>query len=391
MIPSDLEALLHPLERFEAIRRRVVHLGDRLCDLSYGNPYDGAKQCARDTLRHALDSKRLLDLQYTPFGGHTIARRAVAEHLSDSHGLPFAFGDVALTPGATAALHVALRAAGPPGDEVIMPVPCWLDYPLYVRYLGLTPVPVPLSDGEFRLDVAAMLDAVTPQTCAVLFSHPSNPTGRNYPRPELAELSDALACAERRAGRSITLIADEVHRDFVPVGAYDSAVAVWPRTLVVYSFGKYHFLQGQRLGYLAVSPHHPERQTAAAEVIRWTRIMGFMAPTALMQRAIPTLLELRHDHSRLPAWRARFEAELAAAGYCVARGDSTLFLYVRTPDDRDDFEFVERLARAGVLALPAPLFHHQGYFRLSLTGTAQMLERALDTLCRFPAQCTACA
>jgi DNA-binding transcriptional MocR family regulator len=49
--------------------------------------------------------------------------------------------------------------------------------------------------------------------------------------------------------------------------------------------------------------------------------------------------------------------------------DATLFLYVRTPDAADDFSFIENLASHGVLALPAPVFHHSGYFRLSLTGS----------------------
>jgi hypothetical protein len=54
VIPGDLEALLEPLERFEAIRARVARLGDRLCDLSYANPYEGARQSAREALRETL-------------------------------------------------------------------------------------------------------------------------------------------------------------------------------------------------------------------------------------------------------------------------------------------------------------------------------------------------
>jgi aspartate aminotransferase len=389
MISADLTALLEPLERFEAIRRGVVTLGDRLCDLSYGNPYDGATERTRAILRDALDAKRLLDLQYSPYAGATMARRAVAEGLAESHGLPFTFGDVILTPGATAALHLGLRVAGAPGDEVIVPVPCWLDYPLYARYLGLTPVPVPFTPGDFRLDVSAVEAAVTARTCAVLLSLPGNPTGRNHDRAELEALAATLQRAEERTGRPITVIADEVHRDFIAADAYHTAAAAWPRTLIVYSFGKYHFLQGQRLGYAAVSPRHPERRGLAAELVRWTRIMGFVAPSALMQRAIPRLLALRHDISRFHRWRARFAAELTAAGYDVVRGDGTFFLYVKTPERFDDFGFIAELARAGVLALPAPLFHHGGYFRLSLTGTEHMLERALATLCHLPAQCEA--
>jgi aspartate aminotransferase len=385
MIAAELEDLLQPLERFESIRRRAVRLGDRLCDLSYANPYGGAQQAARAAIRGALDDERQLDLQYSPFGGQTLVRRAVADALRATHNLPFRFNDVVLTPGAMSALHLALRAAARPDGEVIVPVPCWLDHPLYARAVGLRPVLVPLTPGTFELDVAAVAEAVTERTCAVLFSHPANPTGRSYPAAQLAELADTIGRAEARLGCEVTLIADETHRDFTEAGQYHSAAAFWERTVVVYSFGKYHFMQGQRLGYVATSPTHPARTATAAELARWTRITGIATPTALMQRAVPRLLALRHDQAWLTRWRQRVVQQLTADGYTVAEPDATLFIYVQTPTGRDDFDFIAELASEGVLALPAPVFHHTGYFRLSLTGSEDMLEAALPILKRFGA------
>jgi aspartate aminotransferase len=385
MIAVELEDLLLPLERFESIRRRAVRLGSRLCDLSYANPYGGTQQAARAAIRSTLDDERQLDLQYAPFGGQTLARRAVADALRASHDLPFRFDDVILTPGAMSALHLALLAARRPEAEVIVPVPCWLDYPLYVRAVGLRPVLVPLTPGTFELDVEAVADAVTERTCAVLLSHPANPTGRNYAAARLTELAEALWQAEARSGGEVTLIADETHRDFTEAGQYHSAAKLWERTIAVYSFGKYHFMQGQRLGYAATSPRHPARTAVSAELVRWTRITGLATPTALMQRALPRLLALRHDQVWLARWRRRLVEQLTDDGYGVVEPDATLFIYVRTPAGRDDFDFIAELASEGVLALPAPVFHHTGYFRLSLTGSEEMLEAALPILKRFAA------
>jgi len=381
MIPFEMESLLRPLEEFEAIRRRAARLGDRLCDLSYANPYEGVEAATRAVLRRALYGERLLDLQYSPFGGQTLVRRTVADDLSARYALPFAFDDVILTPGAMAALHLALRSLGEPGDEVIVPAPCWLDYPLYARYLGLTPVLVPLAEGSFDLDVAAIADAITDRTRAVLLSHPSNPAGRNYDAASLRALAEVLNGADSR----ITLIADEVQRDFVAAGEYRSICQLYDATVLVYSFGKYHFLQGQRTGYLAISPRHQERARLAAEAVRWTRVMGFHAPTALMQIAIPDLLDLQHDMRHIASWRERMTGELQESGYRVAPADATLFVYVATPHQQDDFAFIRQLAAAGVLALPAPLFHHRGWFRISLTGAERMLERGLAALRRMGA------
>jgi len=384
VISSELQNLLEPLERFESTRRKVARLGDRLADLSYANPYGGIQEQAKAVLRETLDTDRLLDLQYAPFGGKTQIRRVVADSLRGTHDLPFVFSDVVLTPGAMAGLQLALRVAGGPGDEVIIPVPCWLDYPLYVRSLGLVPVVVPLASETFELDLAAIAEAISAKTCAVLFSQPANPTGRSYGEVALRELSKAIDRAEQRLGCRVTLIADETHRDFALKDEFHSPSAWWDRTLLVYSFGKYHFMQGQRLGYVAVSPRHPDRQRMAEELVLWTRVTGVATPTSLMQLAVPRLLSLRYDNGWLVKWRTRFIEELSAEGYGVAPADATMFLYVQNPSFyADDFEFVEELAAAGLLIMPAPVFHHRGFFRLSLTGSEPMLEQALSILKRF--------
>lgn len=383
MISPELQDLLEPLERFEKVRRKVARLGDRLADLSYANPYDGVREQAKAVLRKSLDNERLLDMQYSPFGGKVQIRRAVADSLRESHSLPFTFNDVVLTPGAMAGLQLALRTAGCPGDEVIIPVPCWLDYPLYVRSLGLVPVMVPLEPVTFDIEPTTVAEAISERTCAVLFSQPSNPTARSYGPVVLGELAEAIELAERRLGCRVTLISDETHRDFVPDDDFWSPCTWRERTVLVYSFGKYHFMQGQRLGYVAVSPHHPSRERLAEEMVQWTRITGLATPTSLMQQAVPHLLSLRYDQKWLVKWRKRFVEELSAAGYSVAPPDATMFVYVQTPASYKDFEFAEELATAGLLVLPAPVFHHRGYFRLSLTGSEPMLERALSILERF--------
>jgi aspartate aminotransferase len=383
MISPDLQALLEPLQRFESTRRRAARLGGRLADLAYANPYGGVQEQARAVLRETLDSERLLDLQYSPFGGKTQVRRIVADSLRESHGLPFAFNDVVLTPGAMAGLQLALRVAGRPGDEVVIPVPCWLDYPLYVRSLGLVPITVPMTPGTFDIDLASVAGAISEKTCAVLFSQPANPTGRSYGSISMKELAEVINLAEQRLGCRVTLIADETHRDFVPAGEFETPCAWWGRTVLVYSFGKYHFMQGQRLGYVAVSPNHPDRRPLGEELVLWTRVTGVATPTALMQLAVPRLLALRYDQEWLVKWRQRFVDELSTEGYGVVPADATMFVYAQVPSSFADFEFVDELAAAGLLVLPAPVFHHHGYFRLSLTGSEPMLEQALSILRRF--------
>ena len=86
--------------------------------------------------------------------------------------------------------------------------------------------------------------------------------------------------------------------------------------------------------------------------------------------------QLSIDLGELERKRNVFVAELEAAGYSLRPPEGTFYLWVRSPD-RDDAAFVERLAKEGVLVLPGTTCGSPGYFRISLTGTAEMIERSI--------------
>jgi aspartate aminotransferase len=366
-------------ERADALREEALRRGGRdFADLAYANSYDGPLPEALAALRSAVDAGGSLALQYTPYGGTAVARRLVAEGLRASHGAPFDRRDVVLTPGAMAALNIVFRAVrrDDEASEVVVVTPCWLDYPLYLENLGLVPRLVPLERRTLRLDLAAIEAALSPRTRALVLSQPANPTGLLYGADELAELARLL---ERSPARPL-LISDECHRDLVfEPHAFVSPAVVYDATCVVYSFGKRLFLQGQRLGYAAVSPRHPERRALARRLEQLTRVMGFCTPTALMQLAVGDLLRVPAALGDIARRRAHTLAGLAEAGYDVVPSQATFFVYPRAPGG-DDFAFAERLGEKGVFVLPSAVFHHQGHFRITFTASDAMLERALGVL-----------
>jgi aspartate aminotransferase len=377
-LSREIEALLSAQERVDALRDEAMRRsGAGLADLAYANSYDGAPPEVIEALRQALAPARPLDLQYTPYGGATIPRRLVAESLTASHGQRFQFKDVVLTPGAMAALNVAFSALREEPGEVLVVTPCWLDYPLYLENLGLRARLVPVQPRSLRLDLPAIAAALGPQTRAVILSQPANPTGLLHGADELRALGELLAAAPSRP----LLISDECHRDFLfPPQSFLSPVAFHDRSCVVHSFGKSLFLQGQRIGYLAVSPRHPERRALTRVWERLMRVTGLCTPTALMQQALEGLLPLKPALEPFIARRARTLDALERGGYRVVPSQATFFLYPETPEGVDDFAFTERLARRGVLVLPAPVFHHRGHFRLSLTARDETIDRALAVL-----------
>ena len=104
----------------------VLRLGDRLADLSYANPYGGIQEAGQAILRETLDTDRLLDLQYSPFGGKTQIRRVVADSLRGTHDLPFVFSDV--VPGCDGGLAACTPGSWRSRGRGDNPGSCWLDY-----------------------------------------------------------------------------------------------------------------------------------------------------------------------------------------------------------------------------------------------------------------------
>jgi aspartate aminotransferase len=378
-LAPSLTRLLAAQERADELRARALGRGGRaFADLAYANSHDGPAPEALAALRGAVDASRALALQYTPYGGATIARRLVAEDLRRSHGASFDLKDVVLTPGAMAALNVVFRSVrrDDEASEVVVVTPCWLDVPLYLENLGLVARVVPLDRRTLRLDLGALEAALGPRTRAVVLSQPANPTGLLYGADELAALGALLARCE---GRPL-LVSDECHREvvFAP-HAFASPAAFYDDTCVVYSFGKRLHLQGQRLGYVAVSPRHSHRRALARTLERLTRVMGFCTPTALMQHAVGDLLRVPTDLEAVGRRRGRVLGALFDAGYDVVPSQATFFVYPRAPGG-DDFAFAARLADRGLLVLPSSVFHDEGRFRLSLTASDEMIDRALEVL-----------
>jgi len=379
-LPAAVAAYAAPQQRFEQLRlRTLMRRAPHVCDLAYANASDGPGPEVLDCIRRALDSRRELDLQYTPYGGATVTRRLVAHSLGSVGGRPYSWRHVVLTPGAMPALNLLFRAMRRDGrrDEAIVITPCWLDHPLYLAHLGYETRLVEVDRRTLRLDVEAVRRALTPDTRLVVLAQPSNPTGLAHDADELALLADAL----RSLPEPPLLVSDECHRDFV----FDDRRHVSPAehydmTCIVYSFGKAWFMQGQRVGFAAVSPAMPAAEAFAERLTLWCRVMGFCTPTSLMQLALRELVGRRPDLTRVAARRERAIERLQRAGYDLVPSQATFFLYPRVPQDCDDFAFAERLAEEGVLVLPAALFHHHGHVRISLTAPDADLDRALEIM-----------
>jgi len=242
---------------------------------------------------------------------------------------------------------------------------------------GGVPVRIKAGPPEFELDPDAVARAITGRTKAVIINSPHNPTGRIYAPDTLKALSGVLGEASTRFGQTIYLISDEAYRLILFDGAhYHSPLGSYPNSFLVYTYGKALLAPGQRIGYIALHPDMPERKQLADAIPTLQMINGWSFPNALLQHAIEDLEKISVDLDRLQAKRDKLVGALRQIGYTTNMPQATFYILARSPIPNDQM-FVEILAKHDIFCVPGSLMGLPGYFRLSLTASDEMIERAL--------------
>jgi aspartate aminotransferase len=351
------------------------HLDPGIADFAFGNPQEMPLPGFVDALqRNAVpQDKNWFAYKFS----EPEPRAVVAESLKRRTGIDYRPEDIAMTAGAFGALGVTIRALCDEGDEVVFLSPPWFFYELMIVSSGATPVRVRLQAPAFDLDADAVAAAITPRTRAILVNSPHNPSGRIYRAPELAALGQVLRDASQRHGRPIVLLSDESYNRIVFDGIdFRSPALDYDATVTIYTYGKTLLTPGQRIGYAAMTPTFPDRESVGYRIFVQQLAAGWGFPNALLQHAIADLEGLSIDIGALQARRDRMVPALREIGYEVTNPEGTFYLMVRSPDP-DDLAFTSRLAQLGALVLPGTIVESPGWFRISLTASDEMVERGL--------------
>jgi aspartate aminotransferase len=242
--------------------------------------------------------------------------------------------------------------------------------------VGARAVRVPVDPETFDLNVDEIGAALNERTRAVLVNTPHNPTGKVFPPETLERLAALLEDASARWG-TVYLISDEAYNRLVfDDRPFISPADVYPNTLLVYSYGKQLLAPGQRIGYIAIPPTMPGREAMRMALVTAQFAGGWAFPNALLQHALADLEPMSVDVGHLQAKRDRMVGELRGMGYELHVPEATFYLLPRSPVP-EDRAFVRMLAEERVLVMPGSMMEIPGYFRISLTATDEMIERAL--------------
>jgi aminotransferase len=190
---------------------------------------------------------------YTSNYGLLELRQEIANIIAEDYNVSYdPRHEVLVTVGVSEALDLAMRAILTPGDEILIPEPCYVSYKACATLAGGIPVPVPTKmEHEFRVTVEQLEKLITPRTKALLIGYPNNPTGAIMPRRELE------AIAQFAEKHDLIVISDEIYAKLTYDGShicFAGLPGMKDRTILLNGFSKAYAMTGWRIGYALANP-----------------------------------------------------------------------------------------------------------------------------------------
>lgn len=373
---TDMKAASWIREMFEKGRRLMAeHGAENVCDFSLGNPNGIPPRAYFDALQAVAAERQPALHRYMPNVGFEQTRAAVAAFLSREYRLALGADDVLMTSGAAGGMNVVLHAICDPGDEVIVLAPYFPEYKFYAEQANSRAVIVQ-TDDEFQPDLAAIEQATTERTRAIIVNSPNNPSGAVYTEEKCRALGELLARFDR-PDRPLYLLLDDPYRriiydlDWCPTPALH-----YDRTIIVSSYSKDLSIPGERAGYIAVPPRVPERRAVLGACTMLNRTLGFVNAAALTQRIIARCADALCDVSFYRQNRDLLCGALQEYGYALHVPRGALYAFPKSPLP-DDSQFVDVLLEQKILAVPGRGFGRPGYLRIAFCVERKIIERAL--------------
>lgn len=365
--------------------------GRDVIEMARGEPYFDTPEHIVLAVRQALERGQT---KYTAVDGTAELKEAVRTKFERDNRLTYEVGQISVGAGCKQVLYNAFAATLDPGDEVIIPAPCWDCYASMIRLIGGNPVLVPCPAGcGFKLTPAALRNAITPRSRWLILNSPVNPAGAVYSAGEIVALAEVLEDHPQ-----VWVMADQIYEHFVYDGAFVSpaaaAPALYERTMTVTSVSKTYAMTGFRVGYGA---------GPAPLVKAMARVQSNSTSNAcsVSQAAAVAALNGPQDIVAERAWELRQSRDFAVealngiAGLSCERPPGAIFAFTccrellgrRVPEGKtiqNDADFADALLeREGVAVTAGCVFGLEGYWRLTFGVPQQQLREATRRIARF--------
>ena len=349
--------------------------------LGVGEPDFKTPWSVRDAGIRSLELGRT---KYTANSGLKELRGEICNYLQRRFELHYKEENVLVTVGGSEAIDLALRAVVQPGDEVIIPEPCFVCYEPITQLTGGVPVHIATrAEDQFRLTADQLRAAITPKTKLLIFPYPNNPTGAVMSAAEMEEIAAVLR------GTNVLVLSDEIYSELTYGLDRHVSIASLPgmaeRTIVVNGFSKSYAMTGWRLGYAA----GPAPLIKVMTKIHQSCIMS--APTTSQYAAITALRQcddqiemMRDEYNRRRRYVVKALNEMGLTCF-EPRGAFYVFPSIQI-SGLTSSEFCEQLLREKEVAIiPGSAFgaSGEGYARISYAYSVDHLQTAMKRIREF--------
>lgn len=349
--------------------------------LGVGEPDFKTPWSVRDAGIRSLELGRT---KYTANSGLKELRGEICNYLQRRFELHYKEENVLVTVGGSEAIDLAIRAVVQPGDEVIIPEPCFVCYEPITQLTGGVPVHIATrAEDQFRLTADQLRAAITPKTKLLIFPYPNNPTGAVMSAAEMEEIAAVLR------GTNVLVLSDEIYSELTYGLDRHVSIASLPgmaeRTIVVNGFSKSYAMTGWRLGYAA----GPAPLIKVMTKIHQSCIMS--APTTSQYAAITALRQcddqiemMRDEYNRRRRYVVKALNEMGLTCF-EPRGAFYVFPSIQI-SGLTSSEFCEQLLREKEVAIiPGSAFgaSGEGYARISYAYSVDHLQTAMKRIREF--------
>ncbi len=377
VMPSATSAVLGLAAELREAGRDVISLGAGEPD--FDTP-DHIKEAAIEAIKAG-------ETKYTAIDGTSQLKAAIQRKFERDNGLSYAAEQILVSCGAKHTLFNACMGILSPGDEAIIPAPCWVSYPDMVRVADATPVSMETGiDSDFKLTPGQLADAITDKTRVMFLNSPSNPTGSCYSKEELQALGEVL-----KDHPQIVVLADDIyehihwaHEPFCSIAT--ACPDLIDQVVTINGVSKCYAMTGWRIGYAG----GPKEVIKAMKTIQ-SQITS--NPSSISQVAAGAALD--GDQScigpMVSAYKERSDFVVNALneipGFECREGEGAFYAFPRVTGAmkakglQTDAELVELLLnQADVVMVPGTPFGAPGYVRISFACSLDELEEAISRI-----------
>jgi len=362
-----------------ALAKELERGGKKIVHMEVGEPDFNTPTHIKEAAKQALDKGMT---RYTPSAGLPELREAIAEHLVKQK-IEVTAKNIIVTPGAKHSIFCALAAALDPGDEVLIPSPCWT-YEAMVKIVGGQPVFIEESaESGFKLEVDKLEASITPKSRLLLLNYPNNPTGAVMNAEELKPILDIAI------DRDLWVLSDDIYNALVYEGEQANPLTfpgMAERTISVNGFSKTYAMTGWRVGY-AVAPADFIVEMAKIQEASTTCTASFVQAAAIAALRGPqeSVAEMRAEYRRR---RDEIVHSLnAIEGIECLKPQGAFYVFPGIKKlGLTSLEFCESLLKSkGVAAVPGSGFGPggEGHVRLSYATSIENIRQAIRLIKEF--------